>query len=656
LTFFLRKVSNLKKNNFFFKVLVNFNLLNNQIKLQQMSFKFKYIKFKRLWVGAVSTAICFLLSTQVSFSQKTQISFKDLSHFKDPGKSWSVAGKVNTKPEEQNTFAISKGTGILVNLPNKRISDNDLHTVEEFGDMDLELDYMVSKGSNSGIYFMGQYELQLKDSWGTQLITSGENGGIYERWDESKREGQKGYQGYAPRQNVSKGPGLWQHLVVSFQAPRFDSEGKKIENAKFIKVELNRVTIQENVELFGPTRGGRSDAEKAKGPIRIQGDHGAVAFRNMAIISYDKPRPELKNLEYAVYEGKFSDLSSYDSLPPEFEGPLVILSSNLKTKSNQFLVRYTGNMEVKETGEYNFNLKVPGGLGIMRINGKEVISPGEQEGKGSVQLKKGMVPLELIYSKFQDWVEPGLELTIEGPGIREYFVSDGEGTFEEPVDPILVEATENTLLRSFMDLPVNQKSGGYRVTHSVNVGSPLNVHYTYDMDYGNLVQVWRGGFLDVTPMWYSRGDGSSRPRGAVQYFGVPSLTLSRLDKTNTTWATDTIGSGYRQLGYQLDAQELPTFIYTVHKAQVQDAIRPLENGHGIRRTINIQNPGENLYARLAQGEKIEMVSRDLYLIGDKAFYLRLDNAGGSKPMVRDVGGMQELIVNVQNQLIYSILF
>lgn len=97
---------------------------------------------------------------------------------------------------------------------------------------------------------MGQYELQLRDSWGAQVITSGENGGIYERWDESRPDGQKGYQGYAPRQNVSKGPGLWQHLVVSFQAPRFNAEGQKIENARFIKVELNGVTIQENVELL----------------------------------------------------------------------------------------------------------------------------------------------------------------------------------------------------------------------------------------------------------------------------------------------------------------------------------------------------------------------------------------------------------------------
>lgn len=54
--------------------------------------------------------------------------------------------------------------------------------------------------------------------------------------------------------------------------------------------------------------------------------------------------------------------------------------------------------------------------------------------------------------------------------------------------------------------------------------------------------------------------------------------------------------------------------------------------------------------------KIETVSRGLYLIGDKAYYLRLENSGGGKPIVRNVDGMQELIVPVQKQLEYSILF
>ena len=82
---------------------------------------------------------------------------------------------------------------------------------------------------------------------------SGDNGGVYERWDESKPDGQKGYEGHAPRQNVSRAPGLWQHIKISFQAPRFEG-GVKVVNAKMLSVTLNGVLIQEDVDLTGPTR------------------------------------------------------------------------------------------------------------------------------------------------------------------------------------------------------------------------------------------------------------------------------------------------------------------------------------------------------------------------------------------------------------------
>lgn len=86
---------------------------------------------------------------------------------------------------------------------------------------------MMAPGSNSGLYLQGQYEIQLLDSWAKTEVKAGDNGGIYERWDESKPDGQKGYQGYAPRQNASKAPGVWQTLKIQFKAPRFNATGEK---------------------------------------------------------------------------------------------------------------------------------------------------------------------------------------------------------------------------------------------------------------------------------------------------------------------------------------------------------------------------------------------------------------------------------------------
>ena len=74
-------------------------------------------------------------------------------------------------------------------------------------------------------------------------------------------------------------------MKISFQAPRFDAEGKKIAAAKMLKVELNGITLHENVELLGPTRSSIA-GEVPKGPLMFQGDHGSVAFRNLVVKSF----------------------------------------------------------------------------------------------------------------------------------------------------------------------------------------------------------------------------------------------------------------------------------------------------------------------------------------------------------------------------------
>lgn len=596
---------------------------------------------------------------QTKAPQTAVIPLNNLSSFQSPGKSWQVAGDVTARLDKDNVLNVVDGTGILVNDPGKKNRGTDLITNLEHGDLDLELDYMMAKGSNSGIYLQGRYEIQLEDSWGVKNATSANNGAVYERWDESRPSGQKGYEGYAPRQNVSRAPGLWQHLKVSFQAPRFDASGKKIENAKILRAELNGVTIHENVELFGPTRGAMGGNEVAMGPLRLQGDHGAVAFRDIKVTEYGKPRPELVDLKYQVFKGKYEAEPRYDSIPPEAEGTAVTLTSEISPFQKDFLVRYTGTLRVKEPGEYTFNLNTSGGGGVMRINNKAVVPMEGRNRRGTVTLPAGDMPFELVYSKAVEWGRPALGISVIGPGIREYLIGDPvTGGNNDSQGPILVDAPVNTILRSFMDLPVPSKNGrnNTRVVHAVSVGSPDQVHYTYDMDNGNMIQVWRGGFLDATPMWYSRGDGSSRPVGAVQHFGQPAFMLAKLSSPQAAWVADTTGTGFRSEGYDLDKADQPTFSYRVYGTPVQDAIRVADGGKRLQRELTVQNPSENLYARLAEGSSIEAVSKDTYLVDGKSYYIRIEDAGGQKPVVRDVGGQKELIVPVRGKLSYSIIF
>lgn len=572
------------------------------------------------------------------------VTLTDMSFFKPSSQSWHIAGDVKADLNLKNVLKFTNGTGVLVNVPAGEAAGSDLFSKEEYGDIDLEMDYMMAKGSNSGIYLQGRYEIQLLDSWGVLHPGSGDNGGIYERWDEKRPVGRQGYEGFAPRQNVSKAPGLWQHLKISFQAPRF-SNGVKVANAKLIRVELNNVLIHEDVELSGPTRGG-SEGEVMKAPLRLQGDHGTVAFRNIKLTSYDKSKPELSNLSYTVYKGHFEKSPDYEKLSALYKGRSVSLTTNINNLPDSFLLRYTGTLRVTEPGDYSFRLLANGGYGSLTINEQH---PSQEK---KFTLPAGDLPFELIYFKLFDWAKPSIALAVSGPGIREFMISDANNLNGEPADPILVEAQANTttLLRSFMDIP------GMRIVHAVSVGSPEGLHYTYDMDYSALVQVWKGNFLDATPMWHERGDGSSRPTGSRQLLGKPALNIQRLSAPATEWKTDTAGTGFRPKGYELDEKDRPIFHYSIYGSPVTDAMRVSPNGQGITRTITVGTPSAGLFVRLAAGKTIEEEGNGLYLVDDKAFYIRVDDAGGQAPFIRESKDRKELLIPIAGQLQYTLLF
>jgi hypothetical protein len=240
---------------------------------------------------------------------------------------------------------------------------------------------------------------------------------------------------------------------------------------------------------------------------------------------------------------------------------------------------------------------------------------------------------------------------MEGPGIRRCTFSDTKIPSTDDADPIQVKAAGNTILRSFMDLPA-----GKRVVHAVNVGSGGNVHYTYDLDNGMIVQIWRGDFLDATPMWHERGDGSSRPAGSVLYFGPPTLMINKLSMPNNVWMNDTSGAGFRVKGYTLDEMDRPVFTYNMYGRKVTDAIKVLPDNSGIQREINIEAGQDNFYALLATAKSIEEISPEHFLIDDKSYYLKLDGAGTQKPLIREHNRLKELIIPVGNGLRYTILF
>jgi hypothetical protein len=204
-----------------------------------------------------------------------------LDRWRKPAGGWLEAGEASLDPADGKKLAWKEGKGVLVNGPGGKTSN--LLSAEEFADCEAHVEFMVSKGSNSGVYFMGRYEIQVLDSYGKKEASYSDCGGIYQRWDPKRGKGQEGYEGRSPRQNASKPAGEWQSFDVVFRAPRFDPEGKKTAHARFEKVSHNGVVIHEDQEVTGTTRAGAWEDEKPTGPIMLQGDHGPVAYRNIRV-------------------------------------------------------------------------------------------------------------------------------------------------------------------------------------------------------------------------------------------------------------------------------------------------------------------------------------------------------------------------------------
>jgi hypothetical protein len=89
---------------------------------------------------------------------------------------------------------------------------------------------------------------------------------------------------------------------------------------------------------------------------------------------------------------------------------------------------------------------------------------------------------------------------------------------------------------------------------------------------------------------------------------------------------------------------------------VNDASTVLPEGQGIHREVTVQNPADNLFMHLADGNTIELLKNGLYTVDNKSYYIRIDDAGDAKPLIRNVGGRQELIIPIQKKLTYSIIF
>jgi hypothetical protein len=193
------------------------------------------------------------------------------SHSGGPAR-WKVAGGVmETVP----------GTGVI----ETRASYGDIQLHVEWAAPDPPHGVGQDRG-NSGIFLMGQFEIQVLDSFKADTYADGQAGAIY---------GQ-----YPPLFNASRPPGQWQTYDVAFRRPRFDGSGKLLEPAR-VTLFHNGILVQDNEEPFGPTSWLKwlpYDADRGgRGPIALQDHDHPVRYRNIWLRELpDRPAPTAAEL------------------------------------------------------------------------------------------------------------------------------------------------------------------------------------------------------------------------------------------------------------------------------------------------------------------------------------------------------------------------
>ena len=153
----------------------------------------------------------------------------------------------------------------------------DIETTNKFGDIQLHLEFREptppkesGQGrGNSGVFFMGLYEIQVLDCYLNKTYADGGTGGLY---------GQ-----HPALANACRPPGEWQTYDLIFTAPRFGTNGEVLSPA-YVTATLNGVVVQNHQAFRGATNWritGKYTPHAAALPLSLQYHNNSVSFRNI---------------------------------------------------------------------------------------------------------------------------------------------------------------------------------------------------------------------------------------------------------------------------------------------------------------------------------------------------------------------------------------
>ena len=282
------------------------------------------------------------------------------------------------------------------------------------------------------------------------------------------------------------------------------------------------------------------------------------------------------------------------------------------------------------------------------VDNKKLIENNSPSAQGLIEekitLTKGTHRFILINIKSAGWRAPRLGLTIKSGSTnpKNFHTYDSYPPNVNGVTPIFVNAEpQPRLLRAFVAFEGN----GKRLSHTIGVATPSGLNYIYDLAAANMVGVWRGDFVDATPMWHNRGDGSFKPRGAVQWTFL-NQSVAELNSSNDSFPEVDEAHEFVSKGYIIDKTSgLPIFKTNYKGVSIENKITSDSSDTYLIREVSFSKQGlVNWYMKLASGDQIEKNQDGSYTIDDKAYYINM--LSGQTPVIREVNGEKELVLAI----------
>ncbi len=324
------------------------------------------------------------------------------------------------------------------------------------------------------------------------------------------------------RSNTAPSPGMWQDLELAYQPAR--GEAPALLVAAYLNGNL--VYYQETL-----ASGGQGD-----GPLVLNLQSGTLSItglrssdragKSSSLASNGEVELNLPLIHYAYYpiDDKPEDVTNWGTMTPTREGYIGRFDLGaIRDRPTAYAVRFTSQLDVPRAGEYTFTMFSPSSTRFY-IDDRPVVDLGgrsdEFEGKGSIQLSEGTHEVRIDHYQYGGWNRLNLAyLNGKGEAVSFNDLPEGRPVTTPPAGEGLELETDERpyLLRSFLNFPPTRiYDFAEKRTHVVNVGEAGGPHYSYDLHNGSLLQMWRGGFVDVGDMWVGRGEPqTARALGSV---------------------------------------------------------------------------------------------------------------------------------------------